>query len=423
MTLSLLLMQIAVIIAACWLVRRAMVPLRQPPVMGEILAGLLLGPSFFGWIAPQAYASLFPSSSLPALHGLSQIGLVVFMFLVGLRLDLSEVYAHRRVAGLSAFLSILLPFAIGLGLASFLYPFAASGTAKLPFQLFIAISMSITAFPVLARILTDRGLDSTRLGHVAISCAAVDDVTAWCLLAVTTAMAKSADGGSFSVAPLITVAAYVLLMGLPVRLALRALSARVAFSRHFPLILIFVFLSSWATESLGIHALFGAFLAGVIWPRPAGLVDEISRRLEPFAMAILIPLFFSYTGIRTNMGLLAGGLWIYALAVIALAVAGKAGGAFCGARLMGFGLRDSLALGCLLNTRGLVELIVLNVGLDLVILSPALFSIMVLMALTTTMMAAPALALILPEGFRTERPPSQALGLTSNTVAPGSSGE
>jgi Kef-type K+ transport system membrane component KefB len=235
-------------------------------------------------------------------------------------------------------------------------------------------------------------------------------------------MAKSAGGGS-SAGPLITVGAYVLLMGLPVRLALRALSARVGFTRQFALTLSFVLLSSGFTESLGIQALFGAFLAGVVWPHQPAVIDEISRRLEPVAMAVVIPMFFSYTGIRTHMGLLTGELWIYALAVIALAVAGKTGGAFREARLTGFVLRDSLALGCLLNTRGLVELIVLNMGLDWGVLSPALFSIMALMALATTMMAAPALALILPEGYRIERLPVPAHALSSKTFTCASSAE
>ena len=406
MNLALLLLQIAVILTACWFVRRAIVALGQPPVMGEIVAGLLLGPSFFGWIAPGAYAHLFPAPSLPALHGLSQIGLVLFMFLVGLRLDLSEVYAFRRVAGLAAIFSVVLPFTLGFALAPHLSWLAPGGSRPLEFALFIAVSMSITAFPVLARILADGGLAETRLGHVAIGCAALNDVIAWCMLAAITAMVRAGEGQVPFYGPILTVIGYVVAMFGPIRIGLRKWIARFGDTVELPLILIFVFLSSWFTESIGIHALFGAFVAGVVWPRRSGTIEGIASKLEPVAMAVLIPLFFSYNGIRTDIGLLgSGNLWLYTLGIIAVAVAGKAGGAFLGARIMGFGARDSLALGVLLNTRGLVELIVLNVGLDLGILSPVLFSMMVLMALTTTFMAAPLLKLVLPPNYASASQP------------------
>jgi Kef-type K+ transport system membrane component KefB len=368
--------------------------------MGEIIAGLLLGPSFLGWIAPVWYARLFPLASLPALNGLSQVGLVLFMFLVGLRLDLAEVRAFRRVAGLSAVFSVVLPFVLGLALSSRLYHLAPLSSARLPFALFIAVSMSITAFPVLARILSDRGLVKTRLGHVAISCAAFDDVTAWSMLAAITSIVRAGSADASLYRPALTVLGYALVMFIPVRVGLGFLSSRFAITDELPLVLGFVFLSSWFTESIGIHALFGAFLAGVVWPRDSGDLSGIAEKLEPVALAVLIPLFFSYTGIRTNIGLLtSGSLWIYELAILAVAVGGKAGGAFTGARLMGFSLRESMALGCLLNTRGLVELVVLNVGLELGILSPALFSMMVLMALITTLMAAPVLKWVLPPDY------------------------
>ena len=247
MNLALLLLQIAVILSACWLVRRIVVHLDQPPVMGEIIAGLLLGPSFLGWIAPNWYAQLFPPASLPALNGLSQIGLVLFMFLVGLRLDLSEVRAFRRVAGLSAVLSVVLPFVLGLALSTRLYWLSPPSSARLPFALFIAVSMSITAFPVLARILTDRGLTKTRLGHVAISCAAFDDVTAWCMLAAITSIVHAGAGKGSLYGPAVTVMAYAFVMFIPVRIGLRALSSRVRITGELPLVLVFVFLSSWFT--------------------------------------------------------------------------------------------------------------------------------------------------------------------------------
>jgi Kef-type K+ transport system membrane component KefB len=395
--LALLLLQIAVILAACRLLRSVLGRLGQPPVMGEIIAGLLLGPSLFGWIAPNWYAWLFPPESLPTLNGLSQIGLVLFMFLVGVRLDLAEVIALRHVAGLSGLLSIVVPFCAGLALARPLHELAPASPVP-PFSLFIAVSMSITAFPVLARILTDQKLTETRLGHVAIACAAFNDVTAWCMLAWITAITRSADGHVSLIGPIATVVLYIVVMLVAVRPLLRWLNDRFAIIREFSTLLVFAFLSSWVTEWIGIHALFGAFFAGVIWPRSGTIVEDASSKLEPIAMAVLIPLFFSYTGIRTNVGLVAGGAWKYEIAIIAVAIVAKMSGAFVGASIMKFGFRDSLALGALLNTRGLVELVVLNVGLDLGILSPTLFSMMVVMALVTTLMTVPVLHFVLPGG-------------------------
>jgi Kef-type K+ transport system membrane component KefB len=395
-----LLLQIAVILALCRLLRGMLQRLSQPPVIGEIIAGLLLGPSFLGWLAPSWYAQLFPSSSLPALNGLSQIGLVLFMFLVGLRLDLSEVGAFRHVAGVTGLLSIVVPFSAGLALAGPLHTLAPQ-SPMLPFSLFLAVSMSITAFPVLARILSDQGLTETRLGHIAIACAAFNDLSAWTLLAWITALTRSADGHVSILGTVATVGAYGLIMAFAVRPVLRLLARRFPVVSELQVMLVIAFLSSWATEWIGIHALFGAFFAGVIWPRGESrshtTIEEASSKLEPIAMTVLIPLFFSYTGIRTNLGLIGGaGAWPYAAAIVAVAIGGKVGGAFLGGTIMRFGLRNSLALGALLNTRGLVELVALNVGLDLGILSPALFSMMVLMALTTTLMTVPLLRCILP---------------------------
>ena len=375
MTLVLLLLQIAVILAVCRLLHELCERIGQPPVIGEIIAGLLLGPSLFGWLAPNLFAKLFPPASLPALNALSQIGLVLFMFLVGLHLDIAEVWALRGVAGLAGLLSIAVPFAAGFALARPLHALAPS-SPMLPFSLFVAVAMSITAFPVLARILADHKMTATRLGHVAIACAAFNDVLAWSLLAWIVAVSRSL------VEPILIVVIYSAAMWFVVRPLLRFVPNELA------TMLIFVFLSSWVTELAGLHALFGAFFAGVIWPRDAVKFDEVSAKIEPIAMAVLIPLFFSYTGLRTNIG---GVNWGFTLIIIAVAVAGKIGGAFAGARLMGFDSRNALSLGVLLNTRGLVELVVLNVGLDLGILTPELFSMMVVMALVTTLMTSPAL--------------------------------
>jgi Kef-type K+ transport system membrane component KefB len=379
LTLVLLLLQIAVILAVCRLLHEVCERIGQPPVIGEIIAGLLLGPSLFGWLAPDLFARLFPPASLPALNALSQIGLVLFMFLVGLHLDLSEVWSLRRVAGLAGLLSIAVPFAAGFALARPLHELAPSAP-MLPFSLFVAVAMSITAFPVLARILADHKLSATRLGHVAIACAAFNDVIAWSLLAWIVAVSRSAE--SSLATPIVIVVVYSAVMWFVVRPLLRFVPNELA------TMLIFVFLSSWFTESAGLHALFGAFFAGVIWPRGSVKFEEVSAKIEPIAMAVLIPLFFSYTGLRTNIGAVN---WTYTLIIIAVAVSAKIGGAFAGARIMGFDSKNAFALGCLLNTRGLVELVVLNVGLDLGILTPELFSMMVVMALVTTLMTSPAL--------------------------------
>jgi Kef-type K+ transport system membrane component KefB len=379
LTLVLLLLQIAVILAICRLLHEVVERIGQPPVIGEIIAGLLLGPSFFGWLAPNLFARLFPPASLPALNALSQIGLVLFMFLVGLHLDVAEVWALRGVAGLAGLLSIAVPFAAGFALARPLHVLAPD-SPMLAFSLFIAVAMSITAFPVLARILADQKLTATRLGHVAVACAAFNDVIAWSLLAWIVAASRSAE--SSLVEPIAIVLIYSAVMWLIVRPLLRWVPNELA------TMLIFVFLSSWATELAGLHALFGAFFAGVIWPRGNVNFEEVSAKIEPIAMAVLIPLFFSYTGLRTNIGAVN---WACTSTIIAVAVFGKIGGAFAGARMMGFDSRNALSLGVLLNTRGLVELVVLNVGLDLGILTPALFSMMVVMALVTTLMTTPAL--------------------------------
>jgi Kef-type K+ transport system membrane component KefB len=399
-TIVLLLLQIAAILATCRLLHGIAGRLGQPPVIGEIVAGLLLGPSFFGWIAPSLYARLFPAASLPALNELSQIGLVLFMFMIGLHLDLTEVYALRRVAGLASLLSIVVPFILGLALAGPLHILAPS-SPTLPFSLLIAISMSITAFPVLARILSDQKLSATRLGHVAIACAALNDALAWSILAWIVAISR--PGEASALIPFVTLLAYIVGMFTVIHPALRwfmgRFSGRLTGTGELSFMLIFVFLSSSVTELAGFHALFGAFLAGVIWPRIGSKRDDVAAKIEPLATTLLIPLFFSYTGLRTNVGALGANLGLTVL-VIAAAIAGKVGGAFTGARITGFDVRDSLALGCLLNTRGLVELIVLNVGLDLGLLSPALFSMMVIMALVTTVITTPLLRVVLPEDYR-----------------------
>ena len=381
---------------------------RQPPVVGEIIAGIALGPSLLGGLAPGAASTLFPADRLLPLATLSQLGVLLFMFAVGLRLDRDVLRGRARSAVAVSHASIAVPFALGAALAPWLHPMLAGagasgqGVALLPFALFLGAAMSVTAFPVLARILTERGLLGTRLGAIAIACAAVDDVTAWCILAAVVAVARAENAlGSFALT-LLTVAAFAgLLMTVGRRVLARMDGSRVmrgtgVTSELVGVAALFALASALVTEWAGVHALFGAFLAGAIMPRASGLARELAERVEPVVETVFLPVFFAYTGLRTNIGLVDGAaLWAICAAIIAAAVLGKLGGSAVAARLTGMPWGESAALGALMNTRGLMELVVLNVGLELGVISPTLFAMMVLMALTTTCMTVPLLSLFL----------------------------
>ncbi|MDX1532152.1 MAG: cation:proton antiporter, partial [Rhodothermales bacterium] len=364
--------------------------------------GIALGPSLLGWLAPGASAFLFPEDSLVALNVLSQLGLVLFMFLVGLELDPRLLRGRGEAALVTSHASIVVPLLLGTTLALYLYPrLSDAGVGFTEFALFIGAAMSVTAFPVLARILSERNLLRTKVGAVTIACAAVDDVTAWCLLAGVVALvrAEGAGGVLFTLGGSVV---YVVLMWLVVRPALRKLEAyyesRGQLTQDaFAGVLLALLLSAWATEFVGIHALFGAFFLGAIMPKEKGFVRELSERLEWLTVVFLLPLFFAYTGLRTEIGLLGEpGLWLDALLVLGVAVAGKFGGSALAARATGLGWREAGALGILMNTRGLMELVILTIGLDLGVISPALFVMMVLMALATTVMTTPVLEWIYP---------------------------
>ena len=370
----------------------------QPRVVGEMTAGIALGPSLFGQFFPGAFAYIFPSSSLPALTVLSQLGLLLFMFVVGLEVDLQRLLKQRAAVVLISNISILLPLSLGVGLATTLYPqFAGEQVSFSSFALFIGTAMSITAFPVLARILKERALLGTNLGDMAISCAAIDDVSAWLLLAVLTAMVHSAQSWRHFVVTLLLLVAFIAIMMVPIRRAVRFLESRYqrdgAHMEFISSLILFMFACSWATERLGVHALFGAFMAGLVMPKNERMIADVVDRIESLSLALLLPLFFALTGLRTHIDLLTDkSTWFYAAAIIATAVVGKLAGAAFTARATGLNWKDSLGLGVLMNTRGLVELVILNAGLDLGILSPALFTMMVLMALVTTFMTGPILS-------------------------------
>ena len=400
---KLLLAQIGVVLIAARLVGWLFRKLHQPRVIGEMIAGILLGPTLLGWVAPGFSAALFPADSLGALGALSQIGLLLFMFLVGLELDLKQIRALGRAAAITSQASILAPFLLGGVLAFYLYPRLSNPSVNfLSFVLFMGTAMSITAFPVLARILSERALLHTKVGSLAITCAAIDDVTAWCLLA---GVSLTVGATNLSLPLWLTLAGagiFILLMLTVVKRALQPLATQYEQQGELPqdrlaIILLFVLGAGWITSALGVQALFGAFLAGAVMPRQSGLGRELGLRIEGLITVLLLPLYFALTGLRASFLLISGAeMWWYCALIIALAVIGKVGGAALAARLTGLSWREAGAVGVLMNTRGLVELVILNIGLDLGILSPALFSMMVLMALVTTLMTTPLLNWVYP---------------------------
>ena len=397
--LSILLTQIIVILVVAGLFRRLFRGIKQPPVMGEMLAGIVLGPSVLGLFFPQVMAFLFPAASLGTLRQLSQIGVVIFMFIVGMELNLRHLREKATAAVMISHASIILPFLLGTALALFLYnDLAPPETSFNAFALFIGVAMSITAFPVLARILEDRGLSQTDLGSIALTCAAVDDATAWCILALVIALVK-ATGVGISAITIVLTLVFVVLMLLVVRprfaQVLKGPDLRQHWRRLIPIILAFLLACALITETIGVHALFGAFIAGVVMPDSTEFRIYLKDKLEAFGSYALLPLFFAFTGLRTEIGLLTGWYdWALCGLIILVAIAGKLGGSMLMSRLTGMNWSRSFAIGVLMNTRGLVELVVLNIGYDLGILSGRIFAMMVLMALVTTFMTGPLLSLV-----------------------------
>jgi len=398
--LAILLLQIVTIILVAKLFGWICTKIGQPTVIGEIIAGVVLGPSVIGHFFPQVYSTLFPVASLGNLQFISQIGLILFMFMVGMELDLKVVKKNAGDAFVISQVSIIVPFALGLGLAYTIYTeFAPSGVPFTSFGLFIGIAMSITAFPVLARVVQERGLHKTHLGSVVITCAAVDDITAWCLLAAVIAIVKA---GSFASSIYVIALAilYVIVMIKVVRPFLKRVGDLHASRENLskPIVAIFflvLLLSSYATELIGIHALFGAFMAGTMMPDNEKFRNIFIEKIEDIALVLLLPLYFVFTGLRTQIGLLNDVyLWQVTGGIVAVAIVGKFAGSAIAARFVGQNWRNSLSIGALMNTRGLMELVVLNIGYDLGVLSPSVFAMMVIMALVTTFITGPALDLI-----------------------------
>ena len=398
--LAILLAQIITIILVArvfgWIFKK----IGQPSVIGEIIAGIVLGPSLLGLYFPEFSGALFPAESLGNLKFLSQIGLILFMFVIGMELDLKVLKNKANEAVVISHASIVIPFTLGIGLAYFVYDqFAPAGVKFLSFSLFMGIALSITAFPVLARIVQERGIHKTKLGSIVITCAAADDITAWCILAVVIAIVKA---GTFvsSLYIIMLAVLYVIAMIYIVKPFLKRIGDLYGSKDSIvkPIVAIFflvLIISSYATEVIGIHALFGAFMAGAIMPDVPKFRTIFIEKVEDVALILLLPLFFVFTGLKTEIGLLNDPyLWKVTGFIILVAVVGKFVGSALAAKFVGQNWRDSLTIGALMNTRGLMELIVLNIGLELKVLTPQVFTMMVIMALVTTFMTGPALDFI-----------------------------
>jgi Kef-type K+ transport system membrane component KefB len=367
----------------------------QPAVVGEIAGGLFLGPSALGAVWPAAYAALLPSSIAPFLGFYAQIGIVLFMFVVGLELDLAAVRADSRRTLAIAVAGIAAPLAVGIAVA-WSYPgLAPPGVPFTVFALFIGVSMSVTAFPVLARILAEADMTRTRIGAIALTCAAFGDAFAWCLLALVVSAARAQTSGALVTAVLAALFVVVMVGIVAPRVTRLARSRQHGKeSSHVAtsLAVVSALAAAAVTERIGIHGLFGAFLLGAIVPHDSSVAEAVGRKLRDPISLLFLPAFFAFTGTRTEILLLDGWRdWLMCATLVAAACAGKIGGILLAARAAGMGWHDSATLGILMNTRGLVELIVLNVGLDLGIISPRLFAMLVVMALVTTMMTMPIL--------------------------------
>jgi Kef-type K+ transport system membrane component KefB len=404
--LPVLLLQIITIIAFARIFGFLCKKIGQPAVIGEIIAGIVLGPSLLGLVSPEISSFIFPPESLNSLQFFSQIGLILFMFIVGMDVDLKVLGRKAPEAFVVSHASIIIPFSLGMVLAYYIFTsFAPAGVTFLSFALFIGISMSITAFPVLARILRERGMMKTRLGALAITCAAIDDISAWCLLASLIAIVKA---GSFvsSLYTILLSIVYVLFMFLIVRPFLRRFgdifNSKEGISKAVVAVFLITLLgSSYLTEIIGIHALFGAFIAGLIMPPNIKFRSILIEKIEDITLIVFLPIFFVISGLRTEIGLLnSPWLWEVTGIVILIAVAGKFAGSALSLRFVKQSWRESLIVGALMNTRGLMQLVVLSIGYDLGVISPEIYTIMIIMALVTTLMTGPALDAInkfLPE--------------------------
>lgn len=379
-----------------WLFRR----LGQPPVVGEVIAGILLGPSLLGTVSPVVYHFVLPPGLVPTLGVVAELGVVLYMFLVGLELNADVVRGQIKTTTIIALASIVVPFAMGAALSTYLYPLLSPpAVAPLSFTLFLGVAMSITAFPVLARILSDLRMGRTELGMRALACAAIADVAAWCVLALVVGVVQATPERALIVAALtgaFVIGVLVVARPLVVRLV-RWSDTRGTTPGAVAVTLVALLLAAWLTDAIGVHAIIGAFLVGAIIPHDSSLARALTQSFEHLVVILLLPAFFAFTGMKTEIGLVSGSSgWLLCGLIIVVATVGKFGGTFAAAVAIGLPTRQAAGLGTLMNTRGLMELVVLNIGLELGVISPTLFTMMVIMAIVTTLSTTPVLTRLVP---------------------------
>jgi Kef-type K+ transport system membrane component KefB len=423
MNLPLFLLQILVILVVARAVGLLFRKFHQPQVIGEMVAGILLGPSLFGWAFPELFQKLFSENSLTPLNAVSQIGLILFMFLIGLELDPKSLRRQGKAALIVSHASVIFPFMLGSLLALILYPLLSDQSVSFThFSMFLGAAMSITAFPILARILSERNLLQTPMGLISIASAAINDVTGWILLAIVVLMVRSSGINMVLGSTFLGLAGYLIIMFAIIQPLFRKmneqfLQKKVIKHDHLALIFLMVVASSLITEFLGVHALFGAFLAGLILPKEPEFVFSLTEKINDLVVVFLLPLFFSLTGLKTSINLIDQPiLWLFTGLIIVVAVLGKFGGAAAAARLSGMTWRESGAVGALMNTRGLMELVLLNVGFEIGVISPILFAMLVIMAIVTTLLTAPLLEWIYYERIIPQKyPENEVIAKSSNT--------
>lgn len=394
----LLLLSVTVVVALAHLGGAVFRGLGQPRVIGEMAAGIVLGPSLLGAVWPEAYRALFPGAVMPYLNLLAQFGLAFFMFLVGLELRGDLLRGRGRVAVLCGQASVAIPFSLGVALALLIYTPLATAPVEFPvFALFIGAALSVTAFPVLARILLERGLFHTPTGALTVTCAAIADVTAWLLLAVAITMAKGSSPAEALRTLGLTVAFAAVMVGVVRPLLTRLLRRGLSQEATLPIVIVGLLVSGLLTELIGIHLIFGAFLFGALFPRDGDVrLRRVRERTQDFTTSFLLPPFFAFVGLNTQIGLLSQDLtmWSWCLLILVVAVVGKVGGVLVIARPMGVPGREAMRLGVLMNCRGVTELVILSIGLSLGIITQVLFTMLVIVALVSTAATAPLLGLL-----------------------------
>lgn len=400
-------LQVAVIITVCQLVGRLAQKLGQPQVVGEMIAGVTLGPSLLGWLFPELQRALFPKETLGMLYVGGQLGVGMYMFLVGTEFRADHFKSRFRSAAAVSAAGIVVPFLLAFVLIPWLLTVPGLFAAKArPFEaaLFLGAAIAITAFPMLARIIHERGLAGTSLGTLALTAGAVDDAAAWCILAIVLASFGGAWGGAYAaIGGGVLYALFMIFVGsrLLQRLAAHVRPDAPLSSTLLATVLVLFALSAFAMDAIGIHAVFGGFLLGVVLPRGA-LTEKLRAQLQPFVVIFLLPLFFTYSGLNTHLAvLMAPGILLAAAAILAASFCGKGLACWAAARASGESNRDAMAIGSLMNARGLMELIIINIGLQAGVILPGLFSILVLMAILSTLMATPLFNWV----TRVRRPP------------------